>query len=84
MRSTEPLDLVLGDFGFARDLAMSAELMSIAGTYHYTAPEVMEVGEVSRAADWWSLGVIVFELLTSRIDQWSPTFIADVAGVSKS
>nr|NLI49214.1 serine/threonine-protein kinase [Propionibacterium sp.] len=66
VRSTEPLDLVLGDFGFARDLAMSAELMSIAGSYHYTAPEVMNVGEVSPAADWWSLGVIVFELLTGH------------------
>ena len=66
VRSTEPLDLVLGDFGFARDLQISAELMSIAGTFHYTAPEVMNVGEVSPAADWWSLGVIVFELLTGH------------------
>lgn len=65
VRSVAPLDLVLGDFGFARDLTMSSEYMSVVGVFHYTAPEVLR-GLVSHAADWWSLGVIVYELLTGH------------------
>lgn len=64
VRTEEPLDLVLGDFGFARDLAMSVEAMSIVGTFAYAAPEVVTLGETSQAADWWSLGVMIYELLT--------------------
>lgn len=65
VRTLEPLDLVLGDFGFARDISMSSEYMSVVGVFHYTAPEVL-MGRVSPAADWWALGTIVFELLTGH------------------
>lgn len=66
VRSTRPLDLVLGDFGVARDITMSVEPMSFAGSYRYTAPEVLSAGEAGAAADWWSLGVLTFELLTGH------------------
>lgn len=66
VRSVDPLDLVLGDFGFARDLAMSSEYMSVVGVFHYTAPEVALGGLASPAGDWWALGIIVYELLTGH------------------
>lgn len=66
VRTEEPLDLVLGDFGYARDLSMSSEYMSVVGVFHYTAPEAVLSGQTSPHADWWSLGVIVYELLTGH------------------
>lgn len=66
VRSVDPLDLVLGDFGFARDLAMSSEYMSVVGVFHYTAPEAALGGLASPAGDWWALEIIVYELLTGH------------------
>ena len=36
---------------------------SCPGTPNYLAPEVIINGEVSPAADWWSLGVILYEMV---------------------
>ncbi|MGN6301738.1 MAG: serine/threonine-protein kinase, partial [Angustibacter sp.] len=65
IRSTDPLDTVLADFGLARVAAMSRAVRSLAGTAHYTSPEGA-VGRGNKANDWWGLGIIVHELLTGR------------------
>jgi serine/threonine protein kinase len=33
----------------------------------YVAPELCGLGEASPGADWWSLGAILFELLTGKV-----------------
>lgn len=65
VRSMQPLDLVLGDFGVARQQAVTQVAGSIAGTTAYMAPE-STYGLTSRPGDWWALGIIVHEALTSR------------------
>lgn len=63
VRSTEPLDLVLADFGLVRQVMGSVRHTTRAGTAEYSPPEaVASRVEVSPAWDWWSLGMILAEL----------------------
>ena len=62
VRTVEPLDLVLTDFGISSLAELSLHATSAHRTAAYSAPEAM-TGVVSRASDWWSVGVMVLELL---------------------
>jgi hypothetical protein len=65
VRSQEPLDLVLGDFGIARQQAVTQVAGSIAGAMAFMAPEA-SFGLTSRPGDWWALGIMVHQALTGR------------------
>ncbi|XP_060577857.1 ribosomal protein S6 kinase alpha-5-like isoform X1 [Ruditapes philippinarum] len=61
--------IVLTDFGLSKEFLPSDELhraYSFCGTIEYMAPEVVEGGHTGHdfAVDWWSLGVLTYELLT--------------------
>ncbi|MDP1526924.1 MAG: serine/threonine-protein kinase [Rhodocyclaceae bacterium] len=65
VRRTEPLDLVLTDFGIASVADATQLFTSTARTVKYGAPETL-AGVLDNAADWWSLGLILVELLTGH------------------
>ncbi|MGH3932133.1 MAG: serine/threonine-protein kinase, partial [Pseudonocardiaceae bacterium] len=65
LRSQDPLEIVLTDFGLSRHLDQSMIFSTAARTLIYTAPETF-YDHVSFARDWWSLGVIVHELATGK------------------
>jgi len=65
VRNREPLDLVLGDFGSARVTDFELDVTPPNELTHYTAPEAV-VGGVAAASDWWSLGILLLELVTDR------------------
>ncbi|MBX9912079.1 MAG: protein kinase [Beijerinckiaceae bacterium] len=67
LRSTDPLALVVADFGTARMLEFEEAGTVFAGTRSYTAPEGQSDAHggavvVSPALDWWSLGIILLEI----------------------
>ena len=63
---TRELDsqLVLADFGIAKTLQSNTEVLTtMAGSFGYAAPEVMERKGHGKPVDLWSLGVITYTLL---------------------
>lgn len=57
-------DLVLADFGIAKTLDSKEEtLQTMAGSFGYAAPEVMNREGHGKPVDMWSMGVITYTLL---------------------
>src|SRR5579863_782807 len=61
--------LLLADFGIVRLRAMPAltSVGSFLGTAEYASPEQINSGEIDYRSDIYSLGVILYELLTERL-----------------
>ncbi|HLT38866.1 MAG TPA: protein kinase, partial [Enhygromyxa sp.] len=62
--------VVITDFGIARGLQSSDATLQtggLLGTPAYMAPEQIAGEEIAAAADLYSLGLIVFEMLTGRL-----------------
>lgn len=55
--------LVLADFGIAKQVNEKETLRSMAGSYGYAAPEILRRIGHSFPADLWSLGVITYTIL---------------------
>jgi serine/threonine protein kinase len=66
VRSLQPLDLVLADFGITSSLQGATSHRTTAQrTPEYAALETSG-GEVSKASDWWSVGIILLEMLNGQ------------------
>jgi len=49
------------DFGFAKEV--STVTWTLCGTPDYIAPEVITTKPYNKSVDWWSLGILIFEML---------------------
>ena len=64
------LHAYLTDFGIAKDSAASTQLTHTGewvGTLDYVAPEVLDKRRVDARADIYSLGCVLFQMLTGRV-----------------
>jgi len=53
------------DFGIAKALSLSRRLTrNEFGSVQYASPERLDSGEVDRSSDLWSVGVVLYEMLT--------------------
>lgn len=59
--------ICLTDFGLSKDLdPMSLESHTFCGTPEYLAPEILQKQGHGMAVDWWSLGILCYELSTGQ------------------
>ena len=56
----------LGDFGLAREISEHTQTGSIVGTVAYLSPELVLRGQADARSDVYSLGVMIFEMLTGK------------------
>ncbi|ORX49085.1 camp-dependent protein kinase A [Hesseltinella vesiculosa] len=56
----------LADFGFAKRVSPDAKCMTVCGTPDYVAPEIIRSKGYGTAVDWWSFGVLIFELTVGK------------------
>ena len=64
---TSPFQLKLGDFGIARSLDGSADMAKTCiGTPYYLSPEICEGKPYNARSDVWSLGCVLYEMITLR------------------
>lgn len=62
--------LKITDFGFAKKVAFKT--YTLCGTPEYIAPEVLLNKGHGKGVDWWTLGILIFEMLAGQ-----PPFVDD-------
>ncbi|CAL1378976.1 unnamed protein product [Linum trigynum] len=58
--------LKIADFGFARSLQPRGVAETLCGSPLYMAPEIMQLQKYDAKADLWSVGAILFQLVTGK------------------
>ncbi|XP_041434762.1 serine/threonine-protein kinase N2-like [Xenopus laevis] len=64
----------LADFGLSKDgIGYEGRTSSLKGSFGYMAPEVLAREPYSRSVDWWSLGIVIYEMLVGEKPMLRPS-----------
>jgi serine/threonine protein kinase len=57
----------IGDFGLSENIGKEGYTQGIVGTPEYIAPEVLQGRNYDFSCDWWSFGVLAYQLLCRKM-----------------
>uniref|UniRef100_A0A6N2MT60 Protein kinase domain-containing protein n=1 Tax=Salix viminalis TaxID=40686 RepID=A0A6N2MT60_SALVM len=76
--------LKIADFGFARSLQPQGLAETLCGSPLYMAPEIMQLQKYDAKADLWSVGAILFQLVTGKTPYTGNTQMELLQNIVKS
>lgn len=71
----------LADFGFAKYVETTT--YTLCGTPDYIAPEIIAVQPYTKAVDWWSFGILIYEMLGGTTPFYDPSPMKTYENITK-
>lgn len=58
-------NVYVSDFGMAKQLKQDEKAMTFCGTPEYLSPEIISNKGCYKSTDWWSIGILCYEMMYS-------------------